>query len=73
MCCTTLGVREAPMATTKLTRAACCEVYWPRQEEQKAERKPLRMSWVMATDENGNRQLRMGWRADRDKGPIRME
>jgi hypothetical protein len=31
------------------------------QVEREAEHKPLRMSWVVVTDENGKRQLRMRW------------
>jgi hypothetical protein len=31
------------------------------QVERKAEHKPLHMSWVVVTDENGKRQLRMHW------------
>jgi len=64
MCCTTLNIQEATMATTQLTRAACHEVCRPWQEEEKAEQRPLRMNWVVATDESGNRQLRMLWRGD---------
>ena len=64
MCCTTLSVREATMATTELTRAARCEVYWPRPAKQEAEQRALRMNWVVVTDGNGQRQLRMCWRAD---------
>jgi hypothetical protein len=29
--------------------------------EREAEHQPLRMSWVVVTDENGKRQLRMHW------------
>jgi len=63
MCCTTLTIREATMATTQLTQAACYEICWPAQE-QKTEFRPLRMNWVVVTDESGNRQLRICWRAD---------
>jgi len=70
MCCTTLSVQEATMATTQLTRAACREVCWPRQEEQKAEQKLLRMNWVVVTDEGGERELRMGWSAKASNTPL---
>jgi len=63
MCCTTLSVQEATMTTTQLTRVACCEVCWPWQEEQKTEQQPLRMNWVVVTDEGGKRELRMCWSA----------
>ena len=66
MCCTPLSIKEASMATTQFTCAAGYEVWRPRQEAQEAERTLLRMNWVVVTDEDGNRQLRMCWRADRD-------
>jgi hypothetical protein len=59
--CTVLSALESTMATTQLTRAACCEVCWQQQEEQQAEQKPLRMNWVVVTDESGMRRLRMCW------------
>ena len=66
MCCTTLNLREATMATTELTRAACCEVCWPRAAGQEAEQKVLRMNWVVATDQSGKRQLLMHWASRRE-------
>jgi hypothetical protein len=35
--------------------------------ESKAEQKPLRMSWVVVTDESGKRQLRMHWVAAQEQ------
>jgi hypothetical protein len=67
MCCTTLIAEEATMATTELTRAVRWEVCWPRQEEPRAEQTPLRMSWVVVTDNNGRRQLQMQWGSGRGK------
>ena len=66
MCCTTLFVHEATMATTQLTHALCYAVCrtWPA--EKSVEQKPLHMSWVVVTDGNGHRQLRTCWSADRD-------
>ena len=61
MCCTTLIAQEETMATMQLTCAACCEISWPTQEKQETQNRPLRMSWVVVTDENGKRQLRMHW------------
>jgi len=52
--------------TTQLIDRACYDVYWPQQDEPKAEFGLLRMNWVVVTDENGNRQLRMRWRVERD-------
>jgi len=63
MCCTTLTAMQATMATTQLMPALCCQVCWPR-EEQKAEQKPLRMNWVVVTDGDGRRRLRMCWAED---------
>ena len=65
MCCTTLTIRNATMATTELTHAACHEVCWPWQR-QESEAKTLRMNWVVVTDENGKRQLRMCWQCRRE-------
>jgi hypothetical protein len=61
MCCTSLIAQETTMATTQLTRAACYEITWPTQEKQETHDRPLRMSWVVVTDANGKRQLRMQW------------
>jgi hypothetical protein len=52
--------------TTQLTRAVCYDIGWPWQEDQKGEHRSVRMNWVVVTDENGSRQVRMCWRADRD-------
>jgi hypothetical protein len=49
------------MATTQLASAIHYEGATLRQVEPQAEYKPLRMSWVVVTDENGKRQLRMHW------------
>jgi len=53
------------MATTQLAQTACHETaeVWPLSFT--AERKqPLKMSWVVVTDENGNQRLRMSWTAE---------
>lgn len=61
MTCRTLFIQPMTMATTQLA----CEIHrehassW--QVEPKAEHKSLRMSWVVVTDEHGQRQLRMRW------------
>jgi hypothetical protein len=49
------------MATTQLVSAIHHEDAAVWQAEPKAEQKPLRMSWVVVTDELGKRQLRMRW------------
>jgi hypothetical protein len=65
MCCGTLIARKATMATTQLACTVRYEVC-RRQVGQRAGKKPLRMNWVVVTDESGNRQLPMQWYADRD-------
>jgi hypothetical protein len=58
MSCMTLFAE--PMATTQLVRVHHEDApLW--QVEPKAEYKPLRMSWVVVTDEHGKRELRMHW------------
>ena len=65
MCCTTLILRDATMATMQLTRDACCEICRPWQQQKRAQHRPaLRMNWVVAIDENGRPRLRMSWDAD---------
>jgi hypothetical protein len=49
------------MATTQLVSAIHHKDAPLLLVEPKAEQKPLRMSWVVVTDENGKRQLRMHW------------
>ena len=60
MCCMTLFAQPMAVATTQLVRVHHEDApLW--QAEPKAEHKPLRMSWVVVTDEHGKRQLRMHW------------
>jgi hypothetical protein len=61
MTCMTLFARPMAMATTQLTCAFHLEDASNRHAEVKAERTSLRMSWVVVTDEQGKRQLRMHW------------
>jgi hypothetical protein len=49
------------MPTTQLTRVIQYEDAASRQLESHAERKSPRMSWVVVTDKNGRRQLRIQW------------
>jgi hypothetical protein len=49
------------MATTQLARENHYQDTPVWQAEGKLEHNSLRMSWVVVTDENGNRQLRMQW------------
>jgi hypothetical protein len=60
MSCVTLFGKPMAMTTTQLVRIDHEDApFW--QVERKAEHKPLHMSWVVVTDENGKRQLRMHW------------
>jgi hypothetical protein len=61
MTCMTLFVQPMAMATTQLAREIRHERALSWQMEPKAEHKSLRMSWVVVTDERGQRQLRMRW------------
>ena len=62
MACMTLNAPVA-MATTHLARVVRYEETLVSQETR-VERTPLRMSWVVATDSNGKRTLRIRWTAD---------
>ena len=61
MTCMTAFAEAMAMPTTQLTRAIQYEDAASRQLENHAERKSPRMSWVVATDNNGRRQLRIQW------------
>jgi hypothetical protein len=65
MACMTLLAQPMAMATTQLPRIIRYELSAPWQE-QKTERQPLRMNWVVVTGKNGSRVLRMQWTVDGD-------
>ena len=60
MACITLIAQPMAMATTQLTHAIRYEVSVPRQE-QRTDRQPLRMNWVVVTGKDGSRKLSMQW------------
>ena len=62
-----LRLQEITMGAMDCACAPCCEMCLPLREEPTTECRPLRANWSMVTDENGNRQLRMHWRAERDE------
>ena len=66
MTCMILTAPEITMATTQFMRAAYCERCLSVEESFATQHQPLRMNWVVVTDENGNRRLQMGWHADRE-------
>lgn len=61
MSCMTLFAQETAVATTQLTRIASHEFCTSWRVEEKTEHEALRMSWVVVTDEHGNRELRSVW------------
>jgi hypothetical protein len=66
MCCMALVLPTAAMATTQLARAASGERTFREVESTTIRKHPLRMSWVVVVDRNGERHLRMRWTADRE-------
>ena len=62
MACITLLPQPMAMATTQLTRVIRYENSAPWRSELNPERS-LRMNWVVVTDSNGSRGLRMQWLA----------
>ena len=61
MTCMTAFAEAMAMPTTQLTRVMHYEDAASRQSESHAERNSPRMSWVVVTDNNGRRQLRIQW------------
>ena len=61
MACITFIAPLMAMATTQLARETHYQDALVCQVEGNLERNSLRMSWVVVTDENGNRRLRMQW------------
>jgi hypothetical protein len=60
MSCMTI-VMQPTMATTRLALSLCFVDSAAENTEWIVERPQLSMSWVVVTDENGKRQLRMRW------------
>jgi len=61
MACITLFARPMAMATTQLERVIQQESESTWQLNATMEPKSLSMSWVVVTDSNGGRKLRMQW------------
>jgi len=66
MACITLFAQPMAMATTQLARVIHNEDVFTCTWEGSVERSPLRMSWVVVTDTDGHRQLRMRWASAED-------
>jgi len=64
MTCMALIAQPIAMATTQLARAVRHQDNFSWHVEPKAN-KPLRMNWVVVTDEPGQRRLRMQWVASK--------
>lgn len=61
----TLNALEITMATTQFMPTVSQESSLPAEEYFITEHQPLRMNWVVVTDDNGNRRLEMAWHVDR--------
>ena len=61
MACITLLAPPMAMTTTQLARAVRYENAAVWQFDGLLESKPLRLSWVVVTDADGNRRLQMHW------------
>ena len=61
MACITFIAPVMAMATTQLARETHYQDAPIWQAEGNLEHNSLRMSWVVVTDENGNRRLGMQW------------
>ena len=61
MACITFIAPLMAMATTQLARETHYQEAPVWQADANLGNNSLRMSWVVVTDENGNRQLRMQW------------
>ena len=57
----TLTVFDISMATTQLTYAERNERVWPMYQLQHCQRRHPLMNWVVVTDNNGMRHLRLRW------------
>ena len=61
MTCITLFAQPTAMATTQLARAIHHENVPARQYKCNVEHNSPSMSWVVVTDNNGNRKLQIHW------------
>ena len=65
MSCMTLTAQDITMTTTQFARDVCYEGYMAAEELFIPQHQPLRMNWVVVTDENGSRRLQIDWHAGR--------
>ena len=61
MSCATLTVFDISMATTQLGSAERSECVWPLSQPKHSQQRYRIMNWVVVTDDNGMRRLRLQW------------
>lgn len=61
MACITLFAQPVAMATTQLARVFHYQDALTSPWISNVERRPLSMSWVVVTDNHGNRNLQIQW------------
>lgn len=61
MSCATLTVFDISMATTQLGSAEHSERLWPLSQRKHSQQRHPIMNWVVVTDDNGIRRLRLHW------------
>lgn len=66
MSCRTLTVLDVTMTTTEVMPVVSREKNTPWLPKH-AEQDPVRMNWVVVTDENHKPQLRMHWKVSRTR------
>lgn len=66
MACITLFAQPTAMTTTQFVRVTPYKPSFTRDRELHREQNSPRMNWVVVTDNNGNRELRMHWVPDGD-------
>jgi hypothetical protein len=64
MACITMFASPMAMATTQLKHQIAREVFAPVSFERNLEQRSSHMNWVVVTDNNGSRHLRMLWTAE---------
>ena len=64
MACITMLAPPMAMATTQLTHEMVREVSVRDRFEPNREQRIPRMNWVVVTDNDSSRRLRMNWTAD---------
>jgi hypothetical protein len=64
MACITTIAPPMTMATTQFTRETARKAFAPVEFDYSSTPQSPRMNWVVVTDSNGSRRLRMNWMAD---------